>query len=180
MKQLSTQEMVRATMSRDAGYDGAFFVCVRTTMIYCLPSCKAKKPMLKNIVFIPTRAQALQMGFRGCKRCRAADFPKIAPKWLAEVIEQMKSKTSQHLSETALTDAAGVDISTIRRYFKSQFGTTPTAFHRKMRLQHARQLIERGVNYLEAAFESGFESSSGFRDAFKKEFGSTPGRNHDV
>jgi AraC family transcriptional regulator, regulatory protein of adaptative response / methylated-DNA-[protein]-cysteine methyltransferase len=180
MKQLSIQEMVRATMNRDTRYDGTFFVCVRTTMIYCLPSCKAKKPMLKNIVFIPTRAQALQMGFRGCKRCRAADFPKIAPKWLDAVIDKMKSNSSRRLSETVLTDAAGVDITTIRRYFKLQFGTTPTAFHRKMRLQHARQLIERGLGYLEAAFESGFESSSGFRDAFKKEFGSTPGRNHDV
>ncbi len=172
--------MVRAMLNRDRRYDGVFFVCVRTTMIYCLPSCRAKKPMLKNILFLPTRAEALQMGFRGCKRCRAADFPKIAPKWLDGVIEEMKSTTSSRLSERDLTVAAGVDISTIRRYFKAQFGTTPTAFHRKMRLQHARQLIERGVNYLEAAFESGFESSSGFRDAFKKEFDSTPGRNHDV
>jgi AraC family transcriptional regulator of adaptative response/methylated-DNA-[protein]-cysteine methyltransferase len=178
MKPLSTREMVRAMLSRDSRYDGTFFVCVRTTMIYCLPSCKAKKPMLKNITFIPTRAQALQMGFRGCKRCRAADYPKIAPKWLDSVVELMRLKTSQRLDEAAFTRTAGVDISTIRRYFKSQFGTTPTAFHRKMRLQHARHLIENGVNYLEAGFESGFESSSGFRDAFKREFGTTPGRNN--
>lgn len=176
MTRLSTAEMVNAMMNRDAHYDGVFFVCVRSTMIYCLPSCRAKKPMLKNTVFIKTRAEALQLGFRGCKRCRAADFPRTAPKWFDPVISLMRSKTSVRLNETALAETAGVNITTMRRYFKSQFGTTPIVFHRKMRLQNARRLLEEGMNYLEAAFESGFESASGFRDAFQKEFGTLPGR----
>lgn len=176
MKRLSIARMVDAMMRRDNRYDGVFFVCVKSTMIYCLPSGRAKKPMLKNIVFARTRAEALQMGFRGCKRCRAADFPRTMPKWFDAVIELMRSTTSIRLNETSLAKVAGVDATTVRRYFKSQFGTTPTVFHRKMRLQHARGLLEKGVRYLEAAYECGFESASGFREAYKKEFGITPGR----
>ncbi len=178
MTKLSNQEMVRAMMARDSEYDGRFFVCVRSTMIYCLPSCKAKKPMLKNIILAASRAQALQLGFRGCKRCRAANFPNTAPKWFDGVIDLMRSNLSRHLDEGDLVNSAGVDVSTIRRYFKSQFAATPTAFHRKMRLEHARKMIESGVNYLTVAFESGFESASGFREAYKREFGVTPRRNH--
>jgi AraC family transcriptional regulator, regulatory protein of adaptative response / methylated-DNA-[protein]-cysteine methyltransferase len=132
--------------------------------------------MLKNILFAKTRAEALQMGFRGCKRCRAADFPQTAPKWFDPVVAMMRSKMSMRLRESALASIAGVDVSTLRRYFKSQFGTTPVVFHRRMRLQHARHLLNGGMNYLEVAFESGFESASGFREAFRREFGTTPGR----
>ncbi len=70
---------------------------------------------------------------------------------------------------------AGVEISTIRRYFKEHHKTTALAFHRRLRLNHAMTLINKGSSYLDAAYETGWESSSGFREAFKKQFGQTPG-----
>ena len=82
MKRLSYDEMVRAMLTDDVRYDGKFYVCVKSTRIYCLPSCKAKQPMLKNVVFFPTRETATAAGFRGCKRCRAEFFPDVAPRWL--------------------------------------------------------------------------------------------------
>lgn len=170
------EEMAKAMQTNDASYDGKFYVCVKSTMIYCLPSCKAKTPLVRNVVFKETREEALRSGFRGCKRCRAANFPDVQPAWFDDVLRVMRKQVDDKLDETRLTQIAGVDISTIRRYFKSQFQLTPVTYHRKLRLAHARELIAKGANYLEAAYESGYGSSSGFRDAFAKEFGVPPGR----
>ncbi len=168
--------MITAMRNDDAGYDGKFFVCVKTTRIYCLPSCKAKLPMLKNVVFVQTREEAIAAGFRGCKRCRSEFFPNTQPLWLESVIEKIKQSNSTKLDEQSLADFAGVDISTIRRYLKSYMNTTPMVMHRKLRLEHAHSLMTRGADYLTAAYETGFESSSGFRDAFIKHYGYPPGR----
>jgi AraC family transcriptional regulator of adaptative response/methylated-DNA-[protein]-cysteine methyltransferase len=179
MQNLSYQEMVRAMRENNSGYDGVFYVGVISTGIFCLPSCRAKLPRLENVVFYKTRQEALAAGLRGCKRCRAANFPDVLPEWLGAVLEHMKRHGTDKLNERELTEIAGVDISTIRRNFKQYFQMTPTAIHRKMRLERARHLIKSGSNYLYAAFECGYDSSSGFRQAFSRQFGQTPGRIHD-
>lgn len=168
--------MLKATMSRDAGYDGKFYVGVTTTGIYCLPSCKAKKPLAGNMVFFSDRAEAIAAGFRGCKRCKAESYPDVAPDWLKKVLEMMREKPAGRIDENDVARHAGVDISTVRRHFKSKFGTTPIAFHRRVRLARAKSLLEGGADYLTAAYECGFESASGFREAFFKEYGVTPGK----
>ncbi len=176
MQELSHDEMVRAMQTDDARYNGKFYVCVKTTHIYCLPSCKAKDPHVKNVIFLPSRDEAEKSGFRGCKKCRSEFYPNLAPKWLEKVLACMRNELRSHIREQRLASAAGVDISTIRRYFSSYMDTTPMAFHRRLRLEYAKSLIECGTDYLTAAYECGFESSSGFRDAFTKYFGFTPGK----
>lgn len=173
---LTQDEMITAMQNDDANYDGRFFVCVKTTKIYCLPSCKAKLPLLKNVVFLQTCEEAIAKGFRGCKRCRSEFFPNTQPSWLESVLRILKQANTHKLDEQALADAGGVDISTVRRYFKSYMTTTPMAMHRKIRLEHAHSLMKRGADYLTAAYETGFESPSGFRDAFIKHYGYPPGR----
>ena len=152
--------MIEAMSHNDSTYDGKFYVGVHSTGIYCLPSCRARLPLLKNVAFYPTRER----------------FPDVLPDWLGTVLTHMKAHQSARLTESDLAHVAGVDISTIRRYFKQHHGLTPLAFHRKLRLEHARSLIESGSDYLSAAFECGYESASGFRDAFVREFGQPPGR----
>ncbi len=176
MEKLPFDEMIAAMLEDDARYDGKFFVCVRTTKIYCLPSCKAKLPQLKNVEFLSTREAAIAAGYRGCKRCRSEFYPDTSPAWLASVLSLMEREQQAKINEQMLAERAGVDISTIRRYFRQYLQTTPIAHHRRMRLEHARKLLERGENYLTAAYDSGFESASGFRDAFSKQFGCAPGR----
>ena len=176
MKKLSYDEMVAVMRTNDARYDGEFYVCVRTTGIYCLPSCKAKLPMLKNVVFLRTREEAIEAGFRGCKRCRSEFYPDVSPPWAETALAFLRKGVHYKIREQQLADHIGVDISTIRRYFKSYMETTPMAYHRKMRLEYAHSLIKTGTDYLTAAFEAGFESSSGFRDAFVKQYGCSPGR----
>ncbi|MEO8168253.1 MAG: Ada metal-binding domain-containing protein [bacterium] len=173
-------EMIKAMQSNDASYDGKFFVCVKTTGIYCLPSCKAKLPFVKNVVFLETREEAVAAGFRGCKRCRSEFFPDTRPLWLEPVVTMIQHSTTRKLDEVSLAEVARVDISTIRRFFKTYMHTTPMAMHRKLRLEHAHSLIQRGADYLTAAYETGFESSSGFRDAFIKHYGYPPGRANGI
>ncbi len=175
MNRLKYQQMVDAMMHKDGRFDGAFYVGVHSTGIYCLPSCKAKKPLLKNVSFYSTREEAIAAGLRACKRCRAERFPDTLPPWLHQVLEHMRHHRQVRLDELALIRLSGVDISTIRRYFKQHLQTTPLAFHRRTRLNFARELIEHGHSYLDAAFACGYESASGFREAFAKQFGKPPG-----
>lgn len=179
MKKIGYDEMVAAILTDDATYDGKFFVCVKTTGIYCIPSCKAKQPMLKNVLFLRTRKEAVKAGFRGCKRCRSEFYPDILPGWWNSALDAMKSEMGCKIKEGDLAKVARVDISTIRRYFKVYMQTTPMAFHRKLRLEYARTIMESGVDYLSAAYECGFESASGFRDAFIKQYGYTPGKSNE-
>lgn len=172
--------MLRAMQNDESRFDGKFFVGVKSTGIYCLPSCKAKLPLVKNVIFFSTREQAVSAGFRGCKRCRAEFYPDVAPHWFEVAVGIMKNALRDKLSESELARAAGVDISTIRRYFKLYLDTTPMAYHRKLRLEFANALIQQGTDYLTAAYECGFASASGFREAFTKYFGRTPGRNYAV
>jgi len=173
---LNYRKMVQAMTENDSTYDGKFYVGVHSTGIYCLPSCKAKKPKLENVVFYSTREEAITAGLRGCKRCRSEKYPDVLPEWLHSVLKFMKQNRAEKLNEGKLIQLTSVDISTIRRYFKTHLGMTPLTFHRKIRLNHARRLIQSGSNYLSAGFECGYESASGFREAFVREFGQTPGR----
>lgn len=175
MANFSYKTMLQAFKNSDQSFDGKFYVAVKSTGIYCLPSCKARLPMEKNIIFMTTRDEAIQSGFRGCLRCKSEFYPNVNPKWLKEIKKHLDNSINKKVTETELVTLANVDISTIRRYFKYHFKFTPLSYHRKKRLLHAKNLIASGFNYINAGYESGFESVSGFRDAFYKEFAQTPG-----
>jgi len=175
MNSLSYEEMVKAMTECDSQYDGKFYPGVMTTGIYCLPSCKAKLPNIENVVFFTYREEAIAFGLRGCKRCKSDSYPNVIPKWLPAVIDHMKYNRIRKLDENILTEMSGTDISTIRRYFREHVGISPMAFHRKLRLKHSKLLLESGHDYFSAGYNIGYESSSGFREAFKKEFGRSPG-----
>ncbi len=173
------RRMVEAMMGKDADFDGRFYVGVHSTGIYCLPSCKARKPLLKNVVFYHTREEAIAAGLRSCRRCAAERYPDYLPTWLHKVLHYMREHKQDRLNEIALIRLSGVDISTIRRYFKQHLGETPLSFHRRIRLNSAREMIEKGQDYLSACYDCGYESASGFREAFTKQFGKPPGAFYD-
>lgn len=168
--------MIRAMRESDESYNGRFFVGVHSTKIYCLPSCPARIPLLKNIRFYPTRESAIAAGLRGCKRCKSERYPDVLPKWYHDSIVYMKINLSEKLDEKKLMKIAGVEISALRRTFAKRLGKTPLAFHRELRLLRAHKLIEQGADYLNAGYDCGWESSSGFREAFEKQFGYPPGK----
>lgn len=167
--------MLKAMLERDQAQDGRFYVGVISTGIYCLPSCKAKNPKPENVKFFGTREEAVSFGLRGCRRCWSDKYPDTLPEWVKRLIVFLRKHQQDKITESDLVRVAGVNITTVRRHFKQQLGMTPLAFNRQQRLNHARDLIEKGSNYLSVAFECGYESVSGFREAYIKQFGVTPG-----
>src|SRR5437870_2697536 len=84
------KEMERAVTESDASYDGIFFVAVRTTGIFCKPSCPARKPLPCNRVYFATAREALFAGFRPCKRCRPMDVTGKPPEWVRRLLEEVE------------------------------------------------------------------------------------------
>ena len=169
---LPLREMERAWLSRDAAYNGLFFFGVRTTGIFCRPVCPARSPLPKNIEYFPTVQSAVFAGYRPCKRCRplAEDDQ---PKWASELIAEVEKNPSPKITDGEL-HTRGIDPATVRRYFQKRFGLTFQAYTRSRRLSGAYSQIRKGEDMDRAIAKSGFESESGFREAFARTFGSTP------
>ena len=170
-------EMERAYQKRDPAYDGLFLLGVRTTGIFCRPTCPARKPLKANVEYFPTVGSALAAGYRPCKRCRpmASDDQ---PRWASELMADIERDPSARISEKDLR-ARGIDPATARRHFLSRFGMTFQGYTRARRLAGALSLIREGGALDDAVFESGYESNSAFREAFTRAFGATPGECRD-
>lgn len=176
IKELPDQlEMQRAMLARDASFDGIFFVCVKTTKIFCRPSCPARKPKPENVVYHPAVRDCLLAGFRPCKRCRPLATAGRHPDWVETLIERVEQDPSGRFTDADLR-GQGVSPFRARRYFNERFGMTFHAYHRARRMGLALGALREGDNALHVAFDHGFESNSGFRDAFERTFGTTPGR----
>jgi AraC family transcriptional regulator of adaptative response/methylated-DNA-[protein]-cysteine methyltransferase len=174
-----TTEMEQAYLNGDATYNGLFFVAVRTTGIFCRPTCPARKPLPKNVEYYPTARAAMFAGYRPCKRCRPLE-PDDRPEWLSGLLADVEREPAVRVTDADLK-ARGIDPTTVRRYFLRQYGMTFQAFTRARRLGGALERIREGAALDTVVFESGYDSHSGFRDAFARTFGETPGshRNGD-
>lgn len=170
--------MQRAFLGGDASYDGVFFTGVRTTGIFCKPSCSARKPLPSNVEFFPSAREALFAGYRPCKRCRPMQSADGAPDWVKQVMAAVENEPERRFHDADLR-AMGVEPSRARRYFLDRFGMTFQAYSRARRLAAAFTQIREGGKLDDAVFDSGYESHSGFRDAFTRVFGQAPGSSRD-
>jgi AraC family transcriptional regulator of adaptative response/methylated-DNA-[protein]-cysteine methyltransferase len=169
----SQETMYRALVNRDSSFEGIFFVGVRTTGIFCRPTCTAKKPARENVDFFATSSEALDSGFRPCLRCHPMETARPAPALLQRLRVEVERAPGGRLTDKELA-ALSIDPSTARRQFKRHYGMTFQAYHRARRMGLALSDVRRGGRVGEARNGSGFESESGFREAFTKVFGETP------
>jgi AraC family transcriptional regulator, regulatory protein of adaptative response / methylated-DNA-[protein]-cysteine methyltransferase len=172
------EEMQRAFLGGDASYDGVFFTGVRTTGIFCKPSCSARKPLPSNVEFFPTAREALFAGYRPCKRCHPMQSAAEAPEWVHQLMKAVEHEPERRFQDADLR-AMGVEPSRARRYFLDRFGMTFHAYSRARRLAAAFTQIREGGKLDDAVFDSGYESHSGFREAFARVFGQAPGSSRD-
>src|SRR5215831_2920302 len=175
----STAEMYRALVERDGSFEGLFYACVRTTGIFCRPTCHARKPKPENVEFAATIQDALHRGYRPCQLCEPMAAAPQAPNWLAPLLDEMKQAPDLKLRDGDLR-ARGLDPVQVRRTFKRSYGMTFQAYLRACRLGTAMKALHGGARTLEAGLDAGFESDSGFREAFAKVFGDAPGRARDA
>jgi AraC family transcriptional regulator of adaptative response/methylated-DNA-[protein]-cysteine methyltransferase len=165
--------MYRALVNRDASFEGIFFVGVRTTGIFCRPTCSAKKPARENVDFFATPSEALHGGYRPCLRCKPMDPAKPPPKLIERLRAEVERAPGGRLTDKELA-ALSIDPSTARRQFKRLYGMTFQAYHRARRMGLALREVRKGGRVDQARNGSGFESESGFREAFTKIFGDPP------
>jgi len=167
--------MDRAFRSRDSQFDGVFYTAVRTTGIFCRPSCPARKPKSDHLEYFPTVRDALFAGYRPCKRCRPLDPAGAPPAWLESLLRRIDEDPTRRWHDSDLRQL-GLNPLRVRRWFQSNHAMTFHAYQRARRLGMALGRIRNGGDLTDSAYEHGFESFSGFRDAFQKLFGVTPGR----
>lgn len=165
--------MYDALVNRDASFEGIFFVGVRTTGIFCRPTCSAKKPARQNVDFFATPSEALLGGYRPCLRCTPMDPEQRPPKLVEQLRAEVERAPGGRLTDKELA-AMKIDPSTARRQFQRHYGMTFQAYHRARRMGLALREVRKGSRVEAAQTESGFESASGFREAFNRIFGESP------
>ena len=172
--------MERAFLDGDASYDGIFLTAVKTTGIFCRPSCPARKPLPRNLEFFASAREAMAAGYRPCQRCHPLSANGHTPEWVEQLLARVDAAPAERITATDLR-ALGIDPARVRRYFLKHHGMTFNAYGRSRRLGAAFQQIRHGADLDDVALDHGYESHSGFREAFVRLFGRPPGRSrhHD-
>jgi AraC family transcriptional regulator of adaptative response/methylated-DNA-[protein]-cysteine methyltransferase len=175
----SPSEMERAYKSSDKSYDGIFFLAVRTTGIFCRPSCPARKPYPRNVQYYGTAKEAIFAGFRPCKRCHPLESNGATPSWITSLLGHVEQDPTARYSDAFLRSIK-IDPARARRYFMKNYGMTFQAYCRGRRLGRALEQIRLGDDLDDVALGYGYNSHSGFREAFTRTFGTPPGRSRST
>lgn len=176
MKNITEQEKqiyYQALLSKDIAYEGIFYVGVKTTGVFCRPTCPARKPKFSNCEFYKTAQEAVLASYRPCMRCNPLYSINSSSNVIKTLIEEIEKNPEKKWKEADFRKFS-IDVSTARRQFKKRFGMTFVAYARNRRIGMVVKDIRNGGKIIDAQLNSGYESSSGFRDAFQKIIGSAP------
>jgi AraC family transcriptional regulator of adaptative response / DNA-3-methyladenine glycosylase II len=170
----------RAVSSRDERFDGVFCTAVRTTGIYCRPSCPATTPLARNVEFHRTAASAEAAGFRACRRCRP-DCTPGSPEWdvradvVGRAVRLVRDGVVERDGVPGLARRLGYSERHVTRMITEELGVGPLALATSQRTRTARLLVETtDLSMADVAFASGFSSVRQFNDAFRAAFDRTP------
>jgi AraC family transcriptional regulator, regulatory protein of adaptative response / methylated-DNA-[protein]-cysteine methyltransferase len=167
-----------AVAGRDRSMDGVFLYAVRSTGVYCRPSCPSRRPRPENVVFFRTREAAEQAGFRACKRCKP-DAP-CASNPNSELVEKVCRYIDAHpegpATLEALSRAIGLSPFHLQRTFKALTGITPRAYADSRRLQALKAGLRDGHSVTRSLYDAGYGSSSRLYERASSKLGMTPAR----
>lgn len=167
------REFYHALVQKNTEYEGIFFVGVRTTGIFCRPTCPAKKPKFENCEFFSSAKEALVASYRPCRRCHPLSHPQQLSPRIQILVDAVEANPEKRWMNSDFEKLA-MDASTARRQFKKRFGMTFVEYARARRMGLAMQQIRNGEQIIQAQLGAGYESSSGFRDAFSRIMGAPP------
>ncbi len=177
---IDTEAAYRAVQSRDARFDGTFYTGVRTTGIYCRPSCSARTPHRRNVDFYPSAAAAQRAGFRACKMCRPDATPG-SPDWNARAdlagraVRLIADGVVDREGVPGLARRLGYSERQLTRALVSEMGAPPLALARAQRAHTARMLLENTeLPASDVAFAAGFASIRQFNDTIREVYACTP------
>lgn len=168
-------ERWNAIITNDQSYDGIFFYGVKSTGIFCRPSCASKPPKPENVVFFNNREEAKRAGFRPCKRCRP-DLNTYNP--AAALADETKAiidcNFAARLELKEKLNTLGITRRHLSELFEKRFDMSPEQYIAQIRFQRAKELLNAGYRVTDVAFEVGMESSASFATFFKKQAGISP------
>src|SRR6266404_3062502 len=173
---MNNPELWDAVLARDASRDGSFVFAVRSTGIYCRPSCPARRPGREQVSFFQIPEAAEQAGFRACRRCHPrrarTDDPQI------ELVRQICHAIDEHDEEPAtlktLSAETGVSAQHLQRTFKGVMGITPRQYAESRRLKQFKSNVKNGASVTDAMYDAGYGSSRGLYEKSSARLGMTP------
>lgn len=168
-----------ALVKRDANYDGIFFAAIKTTGVFCHATCPARKPKYENCLFFEDAQSALLAGFRPCRRCNPLSYPHDLSPLVKEIVSMVERNPEKRWKDGDFK-VLGAHPATARRQFKQAYGMTFVQYARARRMGLALQSIRLGEKIIDAQLNAGYDSASGFNDAFSKIMGNPPARKGEI
>lgn len=165
--------LYRALTERDPAYEGRAWVGVATTGIFCRLTCPARKPRPENCRWFDSSAAAVSAGFRPCRRCHPLGPEAAGDPVIRRMLAALEADPARRWTEAGVQEL-GLDPSTVRRAFKRHYGMSFLDLARQSRLRQGVRGLGNGTPVIDAQLEAGFDSASGFRDAFARLFGHPP------
>ena len=165
--------MYNALINKDSQFEGIFFAAIKTTGIFCRPTCTARKPKPENVEYYPSAKEAVAHGYRPCKVCQPMQQKGEFPDWLKGLMAEVENNPNIRLKNADLMER-GLSSARVSRWFKKNHGMTFQAYLRMLRINNAFGQIRHGEKVTASAFENGYESLSGFGETFKKTTGFSP------
>jgi AraC family transcriptional regulator of adaptative response/methylated-DNA-[protein]-cysteine methyltransferase len=163
-----------AFLTRDATFDGRFVVAVRSTGVYCRPSCPARRPLRRNVVFYPAGDAAEREGYRPCRRCRPEDALPQA-RAVADACRYIETHIDRTVTLGELGDAVGLSPHHLQRTFKRVVGVSPRAYADAIRLGAVKDGLRERDDVTTALYDAGYGSSSRLYERAPAQLGMTPG-----
>ena len=169
----NSDTLYSALLKRDSSFEGIAVVCVKTTGIFCRFSCSARKPKRENVEFMSSPHEALLHGYRPCKVCNPLAYHGSAPDWISPLLAEINENPNLSLHDQDLR-SRGLDPARVSRWFKKNHNMTFQSYLRSLRIGQAFGRLKLGGSVTDIAFDSGYDSLSGFSDSFKRTTHLTP------
>ncbi len=174
MQDLPDEEtLYKALVKRDTRLEGVFYFGVKTTGIFCRPTCRARKPLKQNVEYFDSIASAMHSGYRPCKVCTPLAKSGEAPGWLNTLLKDIHASPEECYRDEDLR-LRGIDAVRVRRWFQKTHGMTFHAYLKALRINRAFEKIKHDQNVTATAMDSGYDSISGFHTAFRNVTGLSP------
>ena len=171
--QLTFQDKYNIILNKDASYENIFVTAVKTTGIFCRPSCTARKPKIENVIFYDSIYEAILNGYRPCKVCKPMEQAYKTPNYIKNIISELNDNPFLRIKDYDLK-IRGIEPNTIRRWFKKHYNMTFQGYQRMLRINMAFNKISKGESITTIAFDLGFDSLSGFNSSYQNVFGKSP------
>ncbi len=173
---MNNPEMWKAVLARDASRDGTFVFAVRSTGIYCRPSCPARRPRREQVKFFQVPEAAEREGFRACRRCHPRRAQAIDPR--IDLVRRICHAIDEHDEEAqtlgTLSAQIGVSAHHLQRTFKEVMGMTPRQYAESQRLKRFKANVKNGSSVIDAMYTAGYGSSRGLYEKSSAQLGMTP------